>query len=543
MSQSESSSASSANPVAGWQLIPLLLLRLAVGWHFLYEGLSKLSTPDWTAEGYLAASKYGFFQWLAESEGRLGLVNFLNVWGLILIGACLMLGLLTRFSAVMGMALLALYYLAHPPLFGSPVGPAEGSYLLVNKNLIELFALAVVFAYPATAFGLDAVVFGWWKLGRGRMTKTDTGAVEAGLAGPVVVTHSVLARRRLLAAMAGLPFVGVFVLAVLKKRGFESHEEKNLAATTGESGTGLEEVDATSGATVKRFEFVGPEKLKQTGLPMGTIGDGKVVKKVELSRMILGGNLIGGWAHARDLIYVSKLVKAYHHRGKIFETLALAEQCGVNTILTNPILCEFITDYWKEEGGKIQFISDCGGSPDKLIANIKLSIDNGAAACYVQGGTADRMVREGKFDLFEEALEVIREAGIPAGIGAHKIGTIQACVEREYLPDFWMKTLHHNKYWSATPTEEKDNIWCENSEETIALMNTRPEPWIAFKTLAAGAIPPKVGFKYAFKNGADFICVGMYDFQIVEDVNLAAEELAAFERFGGTQTRVRPWIA
>jgi hypothetical protein len=98
-----------------------------------------------------------------------------------------------------------------------------------------------------------------------------------------------------------------------------------------------------------------------------------------------------------------------------------------------------------------------------------------------------------------------------------------------------MKTMHHTNYWSATPTEEKDNIWCEEPDETMAYMRSLEQPWIAFKVLAAGAIHPKVGFRYAFESGADFICVGMYDFQMVEDVNLAIEVLK------GPIVRQREW--
>ena len=126
---------------------------------------------------------------------------------------------------------------------------------------------------------------------------------------------------------------------------------------------------------------------------------------------------------------------------------------------------------------------------------------------------------------------------VPAGIGGHANSTIKACVERGLKPDFWMKTLHHTRYWSAKPKPKRDNIWCEDPEGTVALMASRPEPWIAFKTLAAGAIHPKVGFPYAFKGGADFLCVGMYDFQIVDDVNLALTVL------GGDLKRQRPWRA
>jgi hypothetical protein len=126
---------------------------------------------------------------------------------------------------------------------------------------------------------------------------------------------------------------------------------------------------------------------------------------------------------------------------------------------------------------------------------------------------------------------------LPAGIGGHKLTTIQTCVDRGYRPDFWMKTLHKVDYWSARLEPEHDNIWCDDPAAVAAYMRERPEPWIAFKTLAAGAIEPKVGFKYAFDSGADFICVGMYDFQVVDDVNLAASILQ-----NGIQ-RERAWRA
>ena len=93
-------------------------------------------------------------------------------------------------------------------------------------------------------------------------------------------------------------------------------------------------------------------------------------------------------------------------------------------------------------------------------------------------------------------------------------------------PDFWMKTLHHNNYWSARSDEEyTDNNWCYKPQETIDFMESLDEPWIAYKVMAAGGITPKEGFKYAFENGADIICAGMYDFQIVEDANIAHDIL------------------
>ncbi len=250
---------------------------------------------------------------------------------------------------------------------------------------------------------------------------------------------------------------------------------------------------------------------------------------------ILGGNLIGGWAHARDLIYVDKLVKAYHNEQKIFETFQIAEACGVNAIITNPALCGIMTSYWEKTSGKMKFISDCGGG--NMLEMVKRSIDTGAAACYVHGGVADNWAGAGKWDKFAEVLDQIRDLGVPAGIGGHRLGTVKGCVEAGLEPDFWMKTLHRTSYWSATETHEKDNIWCEDPDDTIVFMETLEQPWIAFKTMAAGAIHPKEAFQFAFENGAEFECAVMYDFQIVDDVNLAVNLL------NNDLTRRRPWRA
>ncbi len=147
-----------------FQLSSLLLLRMLIGWHLLYEGVVKIANPDWSAAAYLKDSKWifaGLFNWIAAIPEALSVVNFINMWGLTVIGFALIAGLLTRYFIIGGIVLIASYYVAAPPLVGlSYMLPSEGSYLIVNKNLIEIAALLVLLALPTSRIiGLDRILF------------------------------------------------------------------------------------------------------------------------------------------------------------------------------------------------------------------------------------------------------------------------------------------------------------------------------------------------------------------------------------------------
>ena len=171
---------------------------------------------------------------------------------------------------------------------------------------------------------------------------------------------------------------------------------------------------------------------KQTGSTGNKLPFGKI-KNLKISRVFCGGNLIGGWAHSRDLMYVSSLVKAYHTDQKVFETLEIAEDNGINTILTNPVSDRVINRYWNERGGKIQWISDCA-SGKTIEEGIKRSVDGGAHAVYIQGGLADSAVSKGQVKQLGEALEYIQQFRVPGGIGAHDLETVKACVNAGLKP-------------------------------------------------------------------------------------------------------------
>ena len=142
------------------QLSTLVVLRLAIGWHLLYEGLIKIFDPSWSAIGYLLDSKgflAEFFYWIASDHDILKAVEFMNAWGLTAVGIGLILGILTKHATLGGILLLTFYYISHPPFIGFEYAlPTEGNYLWVDKTLIEMIALLVLFVFPTgDVIGLD----------------------------------------------------------------------------------------------------------------------------------------------------------------------------------------------------------------------------------------------------------------------------------------------------------------------------------------------------------------------------------------------------
>lgn len=145
------------------KLAALVLLRLVVGWHFFYEGMVKVFTPSWTSKAYLLDSggfAKPFFEWIALNPTLLAVNDFVNAWALTLVGTFLILGLLVRPATLAGMLLLALYYLSHPAFPGIEyLFPADGSYFIINKTVVELAAMIVIYAFPtAHIIGLQRII-------------------------------------------------------------------------------------------------------------------------------------------------------------------------------------------------------------------------------------------------------------------------------------------------------------------------------------------------------------------------------------------------
>jgi hypothetical protein len=283
--------------------------------------------------------------------------------------------------------------------------------------------------------------------------------------------------------------------------------------------------------------------------PGGQIARGRI-GKLEVSRIILGGNLLTHYTHSRDLQYVYKLAAHYNTDEKILETLAVAEANGINTVSMHnpPHPMSLLQRYRRERGGKIQWII-CPTAPvepdmAQYRAAVQELVKMGADAIYLWGVHADSLVGGGKIDLVAKAVAAAKELGVPSGVGGHSLEVVKACEQHGVNPDFYIKTFHHHSYPSGpkpehltAPYNEFPGYWCRDPKETAEFMKTVGKPWIAFKVMAAGAIPPKSAFRYAFLNGADFVLAGMFDFEIAEDVQTAKETLI------GLSQRARPWRA
>ncbi len=479
--------------------LTITIIRVAIGWHFLYEGLTKLLMGGWTSQPYLANATgflSGFYHWLAGLEGMIGVIDILNVYGLILIGLALFTGLFVRLASVGGIVLLLLYYFAYPPWGTSLFGSSDGHFYIVNRNFIEAFLLLWFALRKQAGYGIDLFI----KLRQGEVDDEE----EVG--DPELLNS----RREALKNLATLPILGAMGWGAFR------HSSK--------------QVDVMSGATVQ-LNFSSLGKLKEQ-CPKGKIGEH------EISRLVAGGNLVGGWAHSRDLRYVSSLFKAYNTEKKVYETLMLAEQAGINTINIGFPTNALLAKYKKATGSKIKVITQV--APDRknkdYFSIIDKAIEFGVDIIQLQGNVVDWMVRDNEVDMVDKMLDYIRRQGFTAGLASHTVDALIACEEYGIVPDYYMKTMHHDKYWSAHPIENRvpyevdgekyldhnkfhDNCFCLYPDRTVEFVKRATVPVMGYKVLAAGAIEPKDGFNWAFENGADFICVGMFDFQIVDDVN------------------------
>jgi hypothetical protein len=358
-----------------------------------------------------------------------------------------------------------------------------------------------------------------------------------------------------------------------KKMNRRSFFAKTVVASGAAAGLGYSFEEK---ALLARQALAAPPSEKEDpikGLPKGKIGD------IEISRVILGSNLFVGGAHARNLKYVSELMSRYMTVEKVMETLQLCEENGINTNVghvgsegKSESDTAGLHKYNRERGGKIQLLAELDpynysfrddDNPDgsititkkEITGIVEAAVKEGAVGAFLLGCIGDRWVKVNRMDLIEEFVSCVKKTGMIAGVGGHD-KRVPVAVEKAGIDvDFYFKTIHPDTYWGTVPEEEKvpflvdsfgsvegednDCMWELHPQDTIDNMKPIKKPWIGYKVLAAGAVPPTEAFQFAFENGADFICAGMFDWQVREDVGIAKKVLASDE----VKNRARPWTA
>jgi hypothetical protein len=366
-------------------------------------------------------------------------------------------------------------------------------------------------------------------------------------------------RREVLASLGALPLLSV---ASARQAGAaDAKEQPAVAAPT----SGADENGPFNDAihqyyVAKVIDLKDPETVaKQKLMPTGKIGN------VSMSRLVCGSNLIGTNMHERDLSYVRDLSSRYAVKERIWMAMKKCQENGINTfnLKANNFKQFDLATYQSEYGGKIQWIADVIAGTDLarfepvLLAHLKLE----PSAVYLWGGSTDQWYFNKQERNIVRAYEIMRKydngGKIPVGICAHRIEPIM-WIEKEGLkPDFYHVTLHHDRYWSAHPKENReplemfdpkyrnsidhtrycDNLYCMDADKVIEVMQSVKAPFMAFKVMAAGAIKPKDGIGYAFQNGADFVCMGMFDWQVEQDAEIVRNAVEE------AKDRKRPWCA
>ena len=434
--------------------VALALLRIAIGWHFLYEGLWKLMQQDgWSCRSYLDAAQgplAGVFTWMASQTWLVAVGDWAVMLGLSAIGLSLISGVLSRIAAPFGIALMAMFYCCQPPEpFAEAFSGADGRFFVLERNAIEALGLALIAFTPC------------WR-----------GFLRTLLPGGIAL------------AVFGGCFWMQYRDGAFKK------------------------VEAVTSATVKVHEFTALAALKEP------IAEKANVAGVEMSRLAIGGDLIAGHSHARDLIWTDEFMRRYNSGVTLPRTVRYCLHCGIDTAFVEPEFIAPMSAAAKEVGGSMKFFANCADEKDAALAK-----SVGARAVYLRPEVADALAARKDADGAKSLFAALKATGLPAGVGAEDVATVKFCAESGVTPDFWVLAFHSLDYPAATMETRCNNIWCVDPKAAADYMKTRSEPWVAIRCLAGGAIDPVKAYRFATTNGATAASIDLLDYRIVDTVN------------------------
>lgn len=241
--------------------------------------------------------------------------------------------------------------------------------------------------------------------------------------------------------------------------------------------------------------------------------------KHEVSRLIVGGNPFSGNSHQTGQL--NKEMRDYYTNEKIKETLRECERCGINTIQArgDSYIMRMLNEYWNE-GGKLQWIAQTASELASIPGNISQIASTGAIACYHHGSKTDSLFKEGKIDTVKELLAVMKNKGMPAGLGTHDPMIVRYAEDNNFGADFYMLAFYN--------LSKRGEIYLpEDREAACKVIQEINKPFLAFKIMAAGRNEPNEAFKYTYEHikPTDAVVVGIFTKynpnQVQEDADLA----------------------
>ena len=250
----------------------------------------------------------------------------------------------------------------------------------------------------------------------------------------------------------------------------------------------------------------------------------------QISRMLLGGNPFSGFGHhPNDPDYDRRLLE-YFTDEKVLETMVTAARAGINGVHLrgDEKVFRWLANYraWAAaEPGRPELHWLAQTAPDRYPEgraepNIEAIAANRPMAIYVHGGTSDGYFDQGRVEDLKGLLAFIRSLGIPAGLGSHRASLIRLFEERDFGADFYIISLRN--------ISEEYRV-CESEQAAAAAIRETPRQFVAIKVLAAARLPAPQAFGYAAATlkPTDLMTVGMRDYEVEEDVRLAAGAFAA----------------
>ena len=257
------------------------------------------------------------------------------------------------------------------------------------------------------------------------------------------------------------------------------------------------------------------------------------IGSLDVSKFIIGGNPLSGFSHLTSELDVE--MRHFFTTAQIKRLLRDAESLGINTVMARADhhIIRVLMEYWDEGGGLQWFAQTCPelGAIERGVEN---AIKGKASACYVHGGVTDNLLANGKLGEAAAAIDMIRAAGMPAGMAGHNPGVFR-WAEEHLDVDFYMCCYYNPSSRVVSPESSSGKNECFNDEDRDAMVETiagLSKPVIHYKVLAAGRKTPEEAFAFVAKHlrPSDGVCVGVYDGQkpdmLREDVEIFQQSLA-----------------